>query len=828
MLQFGDSSDYDPGKTGLGTLRSGWRSSWPTRVAGWALQGRPLALSIFGNASLIASATLVLGVILRRRREWAGCQRLFWDVIAVAMTLWIVGHLGWAYDQLVLKEQSWLKWHTLFSLCAGIGPLIALLARPHRGPRSRFVAPAAMTIGAYWLLAVFLYSYFVLVPSLMPEARDAAQERLLYFVQSNRLLLLVGMAAAVWFARGTDWRSTYLRMAVGVGIGFVLRLGTNQAIARGVYQVGSFHDLAWIAPWLCYAWAAAEAPASPPRAPADRRSARDAVGDLLVVPALLIPLIGYGVLNLESAGDTVDSIRLFLTSLTTVVGLGIVTLRLAAQGTELQRADARLQLLAAATEHTGDLDPDHAARRDVRARERRVPPRVRLHARGAGGAELRRSDRAGMDHVRRDIPAEVMAKSIWRGTLDRPAQGWLGVSGGVHDYGAPRFGRPRHALRRRRARHDRRSRAARSARAQRAAVGDWRAHRRRGARNQQPASDDHRLHRADARRARRLESSRTSSWCARRRCAPARSSATCWRSRAAACPIARRSTSTSSSARPPSCASYHFKQVNIELVLRCAPHPLPVAVNREEIRQVILNLLINAEHAIASSSGSGTITVETSGNGVVQTVEVTDSGPGISPELRGRIFEPFFTTREVGEGTASASRFRSASPPRTAGRSRSSSRRSGARFRLTLPAHAGDGALAQGPAGAGVRALVVDDDAPIRKLIVRLLEKRGYEVSEAETGESAMALALDRRPGIVICDTACRDDRRRSRIASSRRRMPRARRGSSSSAATRRRCRPPTRTWPAFRSCRSPLRRPTWRRRSSKPESRRAARWSRF
>ena len=60
--------------------------------------------------------------------------------------------------------------------------------------------------------------------------------------------------------------------------------------------------------------------------------------------------------------------------------------------------------------------------------------------------------------------------------------------------------------------------------------------------------------------------------------------------------------------------------------------------------------------------------------------------------------------------------------------------RSGARFRLTLPAYVETAAPAQGPAGAGVRALVVDDDAPIRKLIVRLLEKRGYEVSEAETG----------------------------------------------------------------------------------------------
>ena len=162
-------------------------------VVGWMLQGRPLALSLFGHASLLGSASIVLAAIVWRRRDWAGSQRLFWDVIGVAMALWMVGHLGWAYDQLFFSEQSWLKWHTLFSLCAGIGPLIALLARPHRGPRTGFVAPTAMTICAYWLLAVFLYSYFVLVPSLLPEARDAAQSRLLYYVQWNRLILLAAL-----------------------------------------------------------------------------------------------------------------------------------------------------------------------------------------------------------------------------------------------------------------------------------------------------------------------------------------------------------------------------------------------------------------------------------------------------------------------------------------------------------------------------------------------------------------------------------------------------------------------------------------------------------
>ena len=719
-------------------------------MVGWALQGRPLALSIFGNASLIASATLVLVVILRRRREWAGCQRLFWDVIGVAMALWIVGHVGWAYDQLVLKELAWLKWHTLFSICAGIGPLIALLARPHRGARAAFVAPTAMTIGAYWLLAVFLYSYFVLVPSLITEARPAAQARLLTFVQSNRLILLVAMGAAVWFARGTGWRSTYLRLAVGVGVGFVLRLGTNQAIARGEYQVGSLHDLAWIAPWLCYAWAAADAPASPRQAPdTDDQHEALSVG-LLVVPALLIPLIGYGVLNLESAGDTVDSIRLFLTSVSTVVGLGIVTLRLAGQGTELQRADARLQLLAAATEHTGDLIL--ITRPDGKFEHANA---AFLRAFGYTRAELASLSfvdliEPGLDHVQWDIPAEVIAKSIWRGTLKgrrkdgttfpaactitalRDATGRV-----THFVGVERDMTDDLALRDQLVHSERLS-----------AIGELIAGVAHEINNplqtiigctelmlDEPDSanrTDLELVRKEAMRAGQI---------VRNLLAFAR------RGVSDRTPIDLNELVRATA----ELRGYHLEQINIKLVLRCSPRPLPVAVNREEIRQVILNLLLNAEHAITSTSGTGTITVETMSTGAVQAVEVTDSGPGISPDLRGRIFEPFFTTREVGEGTGLGLSISLGIASAHGGKLALVDSSSGARFRLTLPAHAE--AVASGVAGAGVRALVVDDDAPIRKLIVRLLEKRGYEVSEADTGESAMALALDRRPGIVICDT---------------------------------------------------------------------------
>ena len=70
---------------------------------------------------------------------------------------------------------------------------------------------------------------------------------------------------------------------------------------------------------------------------------------------LLIPLIGYGCCTSMASAVQTHSFRVLLTSMATVCGLALLTLRLAVQGGELQRADARLKLLAAATEQTGDL-----------------------------------------------------------------------------------------------------------------------------------------------------------------------------------------------------------------------------------------------------------------------------------------------------------------------------------------------------------------------------------------------------------------------------------------------------------------------------------------
>ena len=75
-----------------------------------------------------------------------------------------------------------------------------------------------------------------------------------------------------------------------------------------------------------------------------------------------------------------------------------------------------------------------------------------------------------------------------------------------------------------------------------------------------------------------------------------------------------------------------------------------------EINQVVLNLIVNAAHAIAdkvrdAAGQRGTITVRTCRDGDWATIAVADTGTGIPLAIQGRVFDPFFTTKEVGRGT---------------------------------------------------------------------------------------------------------------------------------------------------------------------------------
>jgi signal transduction histidine kinase len=69
-----------------------------------------------------------------------------------------------------------------------------------------------------------------------------------------------------------------------------------------------------------------------------------------------------------------------------------------------------------------------------------------------------------------------------------------------------------------------------------------------------------------------------------------------------------------------------------------------------QLQQVLLNLVVNAEHALANAPHR-TITLRTSVAADRVVVEVSDTGKGMTAEVQKRIFEPFFTTKPEGSGT---------------------------------------------------------------------------------------------------------------------------------------------------------------------------------
>jgi len=81
----------------------------------------------------------------------------------------------------------------------------------------------------------------------------------------------------------------------------------------------------------------------------------------------------------------------------------------------------------------------------------------------------------------------------------------------------------------------------------------------------------------------------------------------------------------------------------------------PVICHAAEISQAVLNIVVNAAHAIGDvvrgSDRKGRIEVRTRHDGDDVIISIGDSGGGIPEAIRGRIFDPFFTTKEVGKGT---------------------------------------------------------------------------------------------------------------------------------------------------------------------------------
>ncbi len=209
--------------------------------------------------------------------------------------------------------------------------------------------------------------------------------------------------------------------------------------------------------------------------------------------------------------------------------------------------------------------------------------------------------------------------------------------------------------------------------------------------------------------------------------------------------------------------AYEQHVSNVAVIDALAAGLPQVFADGHQVQQVLLNLIINAEQAMLSSNGRGTLVVRTWHDPSQESVvlEINDDGPGIPDDLQPKIFDPFFTTKEVGQGTGLGLTVAYAIVQEHAGRIRLESRAGrGASFYVELPVGGGQypsvsttrplKVSTEGVPGKSI--LVVEDEAALAAAVSDALVDAGYVVEHAADGEQALE-RIKRQPfDLVICD----------------------------------------------------------------------------
>jgi two-component system cell cycle sensor histidine kinase/response regulator CckA len=195
---------------------------------------------------------------------------------------------------------------------------------------------------------------------------------------------------------------------------------------------------------------------------------------------------------------------------------------------------------------------------------------------------------------------------------------------------------------------------------------------------------------------------------------------------------------------------------DVELECELYDDELWVDVDRGQLEQVLLNLVVNARDAMPQG---GAVTVAVGkreigpdylsglAQGSYAVVSVTDTGCGMDAETTARIFEPFFTTK--GDGTGLGLATVHGIVEQSGGTIWVYSELgAGTTFKVYLPLSAGSTTPATQRAaegsptgGVGQTVLLVEDDLQVRSIVLEMLEGHGYTVLPAATGAEAIAIA---------------------------------------------------------------------------------------
>jgi PAS domain S-box-containing protein len=205
---------------------------------------------------------------------------------------------------------------------------------------------------------------------------------------------------------------------------------------------------------------------------------------------------------------------------------------------------------------------------------------------------------------------------------------------------------------------------------------------------------------------------------------------------------------------------YAMRTSSVEVTLDLCRHVPLILADADQLHQVLLNLLINAQHALQDQQPPRRIRVSSGFDPIAQLLRITvaDNGPGIPAHLRRRVFEPYFTTKPTGIGLGVGLAVSLGIVEAHGGTlTVDCPGDGGAAFTVALPVAGVDAASAndepQGTERVSRRSiLVVDDEAEIRETLAEILIGARHQVVAVGSGREALERMSHEHYDLILTD----------------------------------------------------------------------------
>jgi two-component system NtrC family sensor kinase len=206
--------------------------------------------------------------------------------------------------------------------------------------------------------------------------------------------------------------------------------------------------------------------------------------------------------------------------------------------------------------------------------------------------------------------------------------------------------------------------------------------------------------------------------------------------------------------------SYAMRTSSIDVALDLAPDIPLILADADQLHQVLLNLIVNAQQSLQEQPVPRRIGIRSRYDGASGEIvlTVTDNGPGVPAHLRARVFEPYFTTKPIGIGTGVGLAVSLGIVEAHGGTlTLESPREGGAAFAVALPVGAPVAAVATAAASPapdkrGRSILIVDDEKEIRDALTDILQGAQHEVASVGGAREALERIAAKRYDVILAD----------------------------------------------------------------------------